>query len=177
MSQNESIIELADFHKQGNAEQDTVLNDLNEIKAACITVADLALRSINIITPNLEPQIYDNPEFINKLLNLCRGNRHASVRILVKDSSQVIKRGHGLIRLAQRLTTAIEIRNPMEEYLTQNFGFLLADNTGFVYRKNCDIHKGISNPDCKYRGNTLMDLFNNAWEHSELDMQIRRLFI
>ena len=108
---------------------------------------------------------------------LCRGNRHANVRILVKDSSFAIKRGHGLIRLAQRLTTAIEVRNPMEEYLTHNFGFLLADNSAFVYRENCDSHKGIINFDCKYRGNALLDLFNQAWEHSQLDEQIRRLFI
>lgn len=177
MKQQDPFSALTDFHKHGNADQDTVLNDTDDIKAACITVADLALRSINIITPDLEPHIYDNPELMDKLLKLCRGNRHANVRILVKDSSFAIKRGHGLIRLAQRLTTAIEIRNPMEEYLTQNFGFLLADSTGFVYRKNCDSDKGIINPDCKYRSNALMDLFNNAWEHSEIDTQIRRLSI
>lgn len=177
MKQHDSFTELSDFHKQGKADDDTVLNDLDEIKVACVTVADLALRNIYIITPNLEPQIYDNPELLDKLLKLCRGNRHASVRILVKDSSVAIKHGHGLIRLAQRLTTAIEIRNPMEEYLTQNVGFLLADNTGFVYRENCDSHRGISNLDCKFRGNALLDLFNQAWEHSQLDNQIRRLFI
>ncbi|MFW2372642.1 MAG: hypothetical protein ACN4GM_05925 [Gammaproteobacteria bacterium] len=177
MKQHDSFSELADFHKQGKADDDLALTNLDEIKIASINVADQALRSIYIVTPNLEPLIYDNPDLLDKLLTLCRGNRHASIRILVKDSSTAIKRGHGLIRLAQRLTTAIEVRKPMEEYLTQNLGFLLADNSAFVYRENCDMHKGISNLDCKYRGNALLELFNQAWEHSELDEQIRRLFI
>lgn len=177
MKQHESTSELSDFHKQGNVDEDMLLSSLDEIKAANIDVAELALRSINIVTPNLEPQIYDDQNFLNKLLYLCRGNRHASIRLLVKDSSLAVKRGHSLIRLAQKLTTAIEIRKPMEEYLTHNSGFLLADNNAFVYRENCDLHRGISNLDCKYRGNTLLDLFNQAWEHSELDTQIRRLSI
>ncbi|MCW8955301.1 MAG: hypothetical protein OQL09_00330, partial [Gammaproteobacteria bacterium] len=73
--------------------------------------------------------------------------------------------------------TAIEIRNPMEEYLSQNFGFMLADNNAFVYRENCDSPRGICNLDCKYRGQELLELFNQVWEHSQLDDQIRRLFI
>lgn len=177
MKQDDSFSELTDFHKQGKTDNDTVLSNLDEIKSACVTVADQALRSINIITPDLEPNIYDNQDFLDKLLNLCRGNRHARIQILVKDSTLAVKRGHGLIRLAQRLTTAIEVRNPLEEYLTQNSGFLLADNSAFVYRKNCDTPKAISNTDCKFRGNALQDLFNQVWEHSQLDDQIRRLFI
>lgn len=177
MKQHDSTIELSNFHKQGNVDEDMLLDSLDEIKAANIDITDIALRSISIVTPNLEPQIYDDQDFLNKLLYLCRGNRHASIRILVKDSSLAIKRGHGLIRLAQKLTTAIEIRKPMEEYLTHNLGYLLADNNAFVYRENCDLNKGIRNLDCKYRGNTLLDLFNQAWEHSEEDNQIRRLSI
>lgn len=177
MNQQDAFKPLADFYKQGKADEDRPLNSLEEIHSAILEVSAQALRSICILTSNLEPHIYDNIEFFEQLLSLCRGNRHASVRILVKDSSLSVKRGHGLIRLAQRLTSAVEIRNPMEEYLPQNYGFLLADNNAFVYRDNCDTHKGVSNLDCKYRGNALLELFDQAWEHSELDVQIRRLFI
>lgn len=177
MKSHEFTHPLNDLHKQGKADEDTALTDLNDIRAANLSVTEQALRHINIITPNLEPQIYDQQDFLDNLLKLCRGNRHASIRILVKDSSLSIKRGHGLIRLAQRLTTAIEIRNPMEEYLTQNYAYLLADNNAFVYRENGDLHKGICNLDCKYRGQELLELFNQIWEHSQLDDQIRRLFI
>jgi len=177
MKQHDSFSALADFHKQGNAGDDLVLSTLDEIQTASVEVTAQALRNIYIVTPNLEPQIYDHQDLLDKMLSLCRGNRHANIRILVKDSSFAVKRGHGLIRLAQRLTTAIEVRKPMEEYLTQNSGFILADNSAFVYRENCNMQKGIINIDCKYRGNNLLDIFNQAWEHSQLDEQIRRLFI
>lgn len=175
MTQHDNFSELSDFKKQGKSEQDRILENLEQVQSDSVLITEHAMRSICIVTPNLEPLIYDNSELLTQLLTLCRGNRHANIRVLSKDSSLSIKRGHGLIRLAQKLTTAIEVRNPMDEYLTSNFAFLLADNNAFVYRENAESFKGISNLDCKYRGNVLLDVFNQAWEHSGLDHQIRRL--
>lgn len=174
---NDNISLLPDFEKQGKNENDIILNDVDGFRTALLEVSKDTLRTINILTPDLEPAIYDYQPFLDNILELCRGNRHARVQILVQNSEPVIKRGHGLIRLAQRLTSAIEIRNPHEEYVSVRSAFMVADSQRFVYRENTETYRGIYNMDCRYRSKSLEELFTQMWEHSEADVQLRRLVI
>lgn len=171
------MFELPDFNKQGNAGEDIPLHAAEEFRNAATVISTSVLRTIHIFTPNLEPEIYDNETFLNNILDLCRGNRYASVKVLVKDSSSAVKRGHGLIRLAQKLTSAIEIRNPIDEYLTINHAFMVTDGKSLMYRQDQDSYKGFYNLACEFRSRKLEELFITAWEHALPDIETRQLHI
>lgn len=171
------IFDLPNIHKQGNNENDTLLSNVDDFREAVVELSKQTLRNIYILTPNLQPEIYDNQDFLDNVLALCRGNRHASVKILLNDSSWVVKHGHGLVRLAQRLTSSIKIRNPVEEYRTLNSSFMITDATGVVFCQEADSYRGFYNPDCRFRAKNLDNIFMDIWEHSHEDIQLRKLHI
>ena len=136
-----------------------------------------ALRKIQIFTPDLEANIYDNDDFKKNLLTMVRGNRYAQIQILACETTSATHRGHSLIRLAHELTSSIEIRIATEEYQQRSIAFMLVDNKGFVFRPDIKNNIGIYNQDCKYRSKILSEIFTFAWTHAELDPLSRRLSI
>lgn len=171
---NNSVILLPSWLRHGNTDQDQVLDTLPAIQATLLEATGNTLRSIRINTPNLETELYDYDPFISALTGFVRGNRHASIQILVQNSDDAIKRGHGLIRLAQRLTSSIEIRTPAsEEHFTQA-SFIIFDNAGFLYR-NIGDRTAVYNQQCKQRAGKLLEIFTPAWEQAEQDIETRRL--
>lgn len=174
---HDSMFKIPDLHKKGNIDKDKVLRSKDNFRDAAIELAGTALKSINILTPNMEPEIYDNQLFLDNLLRLCRGNRHARVKILVSDSSWAVKHGHGVVRLSQKLTTAMEIRIPVDEYLNASSAFMVVDTKGLIFRQEIDNYRGIYNSECLYRAKHLDNLFTNIWEHSEEDIQLKKLYI
>lgn len=172
-----SIFNLGEFERQGQIENDVTFEDQNEAIELLHQATTDVHRSVQIYTPDLEPDLYDNPTFIENLVKMARGNRHARIQVLTSDTSSAIKRGHGLLRLAQTLTSTIEVRIPSEEYQEDNLAFILVDHTRFIYRPDIKRFQGIYNPDCKVRATKLADIFSLAWEHANLDLEVRRLSI
>ena len=150
-----SIFNLSDFERQGKIENDVHFTSMHELKQLLYQISDNALRSLQIYTPDMEAEIYNDSVFIKNLLSFCRGNRHAQIQILAADTSSAVKRGHQLIRLAQEITSSVEIRIPAEEYRQDKLGFLLADHKAFIYRPDIKYTDGIFNADCKYRATKL----------------------
>lgn len=172
-----SIFDLSDFERQGKIETDVKITNSEELKNAFSQISGDAMRSIQIYTPDLEPGIYNDETFVDNLLAMSRGNRHAQIQILVMDPSSAIHRGHLLLRLAQQLTSSVEIRIPSEEYREDNISFILVDQKAFIYRPDTKYISATYNSDCKIRAQKLSEIFSLAWEHAEQDPQTRRLSI
>ena len=172
-----SLFDLSDFERQGNIDNDVRFNSPEEEKELLIPLVSNALRTIQIYTPDLEPIIYNNQEFIDSLLNMARGNRHAKIQVLALDTSTGAHQGHALLRLAHQLTSTIEIRIPTEEYQEENMAFILVDQKAFIYRPDVKSFDGIYSPECKYRAGKLSETFTMVWEHAEQDTEARRLSI
>jgi len=166
-----------DLARQGNREQDRILHDLEDIKQAVVTISGLATRSIRILSHDLEPQIYDQQALLDNLLTMARGNRHASIQIMTVDSLPAVRHGHGLIRLAKKLTTAIQFRLLPEEYSTSRSVFMLTDQCAFVYRSDHAATQGIMNSQCEFRSRILADEFDRAWELALPDPQTKNIYI
>ncbi|MBI3188888.1 MAG: hypothetical protein HYZ31_13620 [Gammaproteobacteria bacterium] len=171
---NNPVVLLPSWLRHGNTESDQPLDSLPDIQATILEATSNTLRTIRINTPNLEYDIYDNDPFISALTSFVRGNRHASIQVLVQNSNDAIQRGHGLIRLAQRLTSSIEIRKPGSEDNFNNSSFIVFDNAGFLYR-HTGSHAAVYNNQCKQRATRLLELFTPAWEQAEQDPETRRL--
>lgn len=171
------IFDLSDFERQGNIEHDIHFTGIEQETDLLIQATSSALKTIQIYTPDLEPLLYHNQKFIDNLLLMARGNRHAQIQILAADSSSAVLNGHLLLRLAQQLTSSIEIRKPLEEYQENNIAFILVDKKAFIYRPDVRYFEGIYNAECKFRAQKLADIFTLAWEHAEIDMETQRLNI
>jgi len=146
-------------------------------REAALQMAQQARRRVDIFTLDLESAIYNQAPFEEALSRLLRSTPSSRARILVQESSHAVQTGHCLIHLAQRLSSHIEIRKPATDYAGMNEAFLIADETGYIHRTPGDQYEGVANFKDRYTARQLTALFNEIWERSQPDPQVRRLYI
>jgi hypothetical protein len=155
------------------------LDTAAENRDAAISLAKQARFSLDIFSRDLDPRVLDNAEFERCVFKLAKAHRSTDIRILVHDSSMAVSQGHCLIRLAQQLTSSVHIHNPAREHKDALSTFIIADGVGLLHRpqstsRNYEASVNFMSPQ---RAGELRDLFNEMWERSTPDSQIRRLYI
>jgi hypothetical protein len=163
----------------GERNEEILVDTAAENRDAAISLAEQARLSLNIFSRDLDPRVFDNTGFERCVFNLSRAHRSADIRILVLDSSLAVSQGHCLIRLAQKLTSSVHIHNPAREHRRELSTFIIADAVGLLHRpqstgRNYQATVNFMSPQ---RAGEMQDYFNEMWERSTPDSQIRRLYI
>lgn len=155
------------------------LTTAEENSTAALTLASQAKHSIDIFTQDMDAAIYDNSEFERYIFELSKKHPTTLIRILTQDSSTAIRNGHCLIRLAQKLTSSVFIHNPSREHKNETSAFMLMDKRGYLHRVTADKRnfKASFSTNSPQRAGKLADTFDEIWEHSTPDVQIRRIFV
>lgn len=146
-------------------------------QAAAIEVAQLARRQLNLLSYDLEPQIYNTEAFIEAVRAVATSGRYARVRILVQDSRRAVKEGHRLIELNRRLSSFIDIHRPHLSDAKVIESYLLADETALLYRKQADRYEGFVDTDNPFETRQRLREFEDIWSRSTEDPDMRRLKI
>jgi hypothetical protein len=157
--------------------EDTESVDIDTSEAcrlAALSMVRQAARSVEIVTRHLDPQMYDNADFCDAVSQLVVGSRRARVRALVRDTEPVIKNGHRLVPLSQRLPTFIELRVPAKEYDDYNAAFLIVDGTGIIYRRLSDRFEANVNFNNPRMAGELARQFEEMWQTAAPDVNLRR---
>ena len=170
---------MSDFsqYQLGEFKQKIQLETFEENRAAALALVSQASRSLHIFSYDLDPMVYDNPEFVEAVKNLAIGHSHSQVQIIIQDSRKIIEHGHRIIELARRISSSIHIRKTPAEMKTYSQAFLIADQTGVLYRTIGDRYEGYVNFDDRFECKNLLDFFSTTWEHSTPDPELRRLHI
>jgi len=171
-----TIFDFTNFERKGNYENDIKLISSQEISEAVIKATENTLKTINIFTPNLEAEIYNNEELRKKLLTFAHGNRYAKVQILVDDISSALQNGHKLIGLAQQLSSILTIKDTPADFQNTNISFVLFDQVDFIFKPDKTSQTAIFSK-CKNRSNKLHGIFMHAWDQAEQNSHTRRLSI
>jgi hypothetical protein len=153
-----------------------VLTSFEEVRDGVVKVAACAKRAITILTPDLEPGIYDTPEFLDAVKHLALAKRYARVRVLISEPERSVRNGNRLIALGRRLSTAIDFRNLDEEYRGKLTGaFIIADDTAVLYRLNGRAYEGIMGSIEPAIARQHLDQFEKPWEVSAYQMPVAQL--
>lgn len=143
-------------------------------RMAAVSMARQAARSVEIVSRNLDPHMYDNADFCDAVTQLVIGSRRARVRALLRDTNRVVKGGHRLVPLAQRLASFIELRVPAQEHDEYNAAFLIVDGTGVIYRRLSDrFEASVNFNDPRFAGE-LGRQFEEMWQTAVPDINLRR---
>jgi len=163
----------------GENDEERQLDTADENRDAAISLAEQARFSLNIFTQDLDPRVFDNVRFERCVFNLARIHKSADIRILVHDSSLAVSQGHCLIRLAQKLTSSVLIHNPAREHRGELSTFMVVDGVGLLHRPQSTSrdYNAVVNFMSPQRAGELHDFFNEMWERSTPDSQVRRLYI
>ena len=154
-----------------------VLATLEDTLAAAIEVAAVARRGLAILTPDLEPGIYDHERFLEIVKRLVLAKRFARVRVLIAEPQRTIRLGNRLVGLGRRLNTYIEFRNVHEDYREHREAFLLADDVALLYRINHTRWEGIADTYEPAVARRYLGLFEEIWTASETSRELRQLRI
>lgn len=146
-------------------------------RLAAISMARQATRSLEVVSRDLDPAIYDDADFVEAVSRLCVSSPRVRVRMLVRDPASVVKHGHRLLPLAQRLSTFIDIRVPGREHAEYNPAFLLVDGAGVIYRTLADRYEATVSFNDPRTAQELGKLFEEMWQVASPDSNLRRMHL
>jgi hypothetical protein len=154
-----------------------VISSQEEMRRAVIDVASVATRRISIYTHDLEPGIYDDPDFLEIVKHLVLSQTYARIRVLIADPVRAIKNGNAFVYLGRRLNTYIEFRHVREDLRTHAESFCLADETALVYRLEASRWEGIADTYEPAVAKLYGKMFDEIWLASEVEIEFRQLGI
>jgi hypothetical protein len=152
-----------------------VITTMEDTRAAAVEVARIANRGLAILTPDLEPGIYDHESFLEVVKRLVLAKRFARVRVLISDPPRTARIGNRLVGLGRRLDTYIEFRNLHDDYREHREAFLLADDLALLYRVNHTRWEGIADTYEPAVTRRYLALFDEIWAASETSRELRQL--
>ena len=154
---------------------ETNVETQRELIDVCLAMAEQCQRSLDIISRHLDPPLFDNEPFTMAVKALALRNRHVRVRLLIIDSRPLIRAGHRLVELANRLPSFIEIRAPGRESRHFNEAILVADNIGYIHRQFSDRYEATIDFSDRRVARRLSDRVDDMWERGVPDPNLRRL--
>ncbi len=154
-----------------------VISTKEEMRQAAITIAKEAKRKVSIFTHDLEPGIYDDPDFLEVIKRLVLSQTYSRIRVLIADPTRAIKNGNNFVHLGRRLNTYIEFRHVREDLRTHAEAFCIADETALVYRLQAPRWEGIADTHEPAVAKLYGKMFDEIWLASEVEVEFRQLGI
>lgn len=152
-----------------------VISTREEMREAAIQVVSEASRRVSIFTHDLEPGIYDDPEFLEIVKRLVLSQTYARIRVLIADPFKAVKTGNDFVHLGRRLNTYIEFRHVREDLRTHAEAFCIADETALVYRLQASRWEGIADTHEPAVAELYSKMFDEIWLASEPKMEFRQI--
>jgi hypothetical protein len=154
-----------------------VLSTLDEVRTATETVAASGQRLISIMTPDLEPEIYDQAAFLEIIKRFVLGRSFAKVRVLLRDQARMGNGANRFVAMAHRLTSYLEIRLRAAQYRELTAAYCIADDKAIVYRLRADRAEGIAGLNNPPIARQYLQEFDAIWQASateEREVRIAR---
>ena len=153
-----------------------LVEDREQALAAVASLLADARSEVAIYTRDLDPALFDVTATLDALKRVALSGRSARIRVLVQDARTPLRQGHRLIALAQRLSSAIELRTPVDERdLQYPSAFLLNDRRGYLFRVLGSRLEGEGSTYAPGRHAQLRELFDQVWERSVPSEELRQL--
>ena len=153
------------------------LSSRDDNRRVAAALVGQATRSLDILSRDLEAEIYDQPDFLEGARALALRSPHVRIRILLQDPARVVGEGHRLVELARRLSSFIEIKRPSHDYRDYNEAFLIADGTGLLHRRLADRFEGLASFKQPLRARELGNFFNEVWQRAAPHPELQRLHL
>lgn len=151
------------------------LDGLEQFREYAENVLSVAERQVRILSSRLDPGVYDTVGLYEQLFQFATSHPYAEVKILVRDPHLLVQDSHRLLHLYHRLTSRIEIRTLKPDTPTLHTEFMLADHHGILYRQTADRYIGYAILYAPLEATELSGDFEQLWEASEPDPELRVL--
>ncbi|HEY9130832.1 MAG TPA: hypothetical protein VIM98_03670 [Dyella sp.] len=140
----------------------------DELTAARLAVLQQARYRLSIYQPMLTADIFSDTAEMTQLRRIATAGRGAEIRILLHDPQSVLRDGHRLVALAQRLSSTVLVRVPTaEQDLGYGSAYMFDDVGGYVFQPEASRPQGRTALLDRGGQVPLIQHFNEVWERSE----------
>jgi len=158
---------------QPPSESITMFTSLEEVREAVTRVAGGAQRLMSLYTPDLEPQIYEQTEFLEIMKRFVLARSFAKVRVLLADPNRMIRDNNRFLAMARRLTSYIDIRIAPGEAKRPFASYLIADDRALVYRTNSESFEGVADFNNPAIARLHLNHFDEIWHAVTPEFNLR----
>lgn len=143
-----------------------LLTGTAELRAAVVDVVSQANRTLAILTPNLEPEIYEHVDFLDTLKRFVLARSFARIRVLIAQPERTMKSGNQFVQMGQRLNSYIEFRNLHTDLRPVVEAFCIADGEAIVYRADHATGEGMVDTYAPEIARVYLKRFDELWQAS-----------
>lgn len=166
-----------------NSDPDSIilLNGLDDSRKAMLDMLGGMRRTLCLYTPLLRPEFYDDPDLLTAIRTRVVGQPKLRLQLALPPAREWRSDCPGLLRLADRLTSALILRTPIPGELPDRpelgQGFVIVDER--VLLRFIDPRRllGEYQPQPGERTKELLELFREIWNRSQPDPDLGRLGI
>lgn len=126
------------------AEALQILTSLDDFRVAVRRAAAGAQRLISVYTADLEPLVYDEPQFLEITKRFVLGRSFAKIRVLVHEPLRLIGNTNRFVAMSRRLSSYIEIRTAAPQFANDRSAMFIADANAIVYRTRANTWEGVA---------------------------------
>jgi hypothetical protein len=155
------------------AEALCLLTSLEDVRAATRRAAGSAHRLLSIYTADLEPEVYDQPAFLEIVKRFVLSRSFAKVRVLLHEPLHLIGNSNRFVAMARRLTSYIEIRVVAPAFHGRQSAMLIADDKVIVYRTRASSWDGVAGFNQPAVAQLHRQEFDEMWVGSEPDDELQ----
>lgn len=161
----------------GESDETLPVDSSGDCSAAVLALTQQAKRSLDIFSHTLDRRIYNTQALYTAALKLATYSRYSQIRIILKDSTDAVKGGSRLVELSHRLSSRVLIRKPPLEYRDFSQEFVIADDVGLLQRRLASRYEGELSFYEPLKSRQLKKFFDECWEKSGPDPDLRRLHL
>ncbi len=140
-------------------------------------LATSARRYLYILSPQLDPRVFDRAELASALAALARRSRQTDIRMLVADASPLVRQGHRLLQLARRLPSKVHLQVLPEHPEWPGQTVVLRDRNGVLYQPPDSDGGGFYEPDSRASALPHLERFQSLWRASHTCVELRQLHL
>ena len=153
-------------------------DNLQTAMAATVQIIDGARRHLWVYSRGLEHALYAQAPVVEAFKRFGISGRGGVARILVQDPLAPRAMPHPLLTLAQRLSSALEFRTPVDpEDMQYPSAFIANDRDGYLFRVLDSRYEGDWSPAYPARNRQLTEGFDRVWQRCRPVSEFRALGI
>ena len=156
------------------ADELQVLTSVADVRQTTAAVIATGQRLISIFTPDLEPQLYDDPKVIEVIKRFVLSHSFAKVRVLLRAHTRHTGSGSRFMSMARRLSSYLELRILLPQFHHLTASYCIADDRAIVYRMRADQWEGIAAVNSPPVARQYLQEFDAAWQACN-DLHHRRI--
>lgn len=158
--------------------REVAVESLAEAADIALAIVAQARRNLWIYTRDLDMPLFGTAAMLDALKRFAIRSRGGELRVLLQSTRAALHEGHPLLTLAQRMPSSMHFRVPQEEQdLQYAAAFLIDDSGGYLFRPLGNRFEGSANLHAPGRQRQLREYFDQVWERSLPDAELRPVLV